>query len=300
MLLEEEVLSCGFFLVDLVKEQIECAIFALPPLLVRGLDGSITKVRGGNPPLGVYGRDVNSSILSLGGVTDLLIVSDGVTDAELLTGGSYREVIEADYRICPTLKALQREFQEKTDQESLDDLTMLHLRRLDPNPEWSWTDKPVLSLLGIGLSIRKFLDALLQVVNLTDVEQDELELILTEALTNALEHGCLGIDREEKSRLQNLGTYEEILEKGVIPPAAGIWFAAFLVRGSGKQLLQLEIVDNGPGLPDNFLNREADTNAMNGRGMKMIKRFSDLVSVGGPGGHVIISKTLEGEYGNAD
>ena len=54
MLLEEEVLSCGFFLVDLVKEEIKAAVFALPPLLLRGMDGSIRRICGENPPIGIY------------------------------------------------------------------------------------------------------------------------------------------------------------------------------------------------------------------------------------------------------
>lgn len=133
MLLEEEVLSCGFFLVDLVKEEIETAIFALPPMLVRGLDGSVRKIRGENPPIGIYPCEARISKISLSEVAELLLMTDGVTEALLTEGGSYNEVLESDFTAARTLAELQRRFNSKTDQTSLDDLTLMHLRRLDFN-----------------------------------------------------------------------------------------------------------------------------------------------------------------------
>jgi CheY-like chemotaxis protein len=130
MLLEEEVLSCGFLLVDLAKEEIKSAVFALPPLLLKGLDGSVRRICGENPPLGIYPCDVRISTVSLSGVSDLLMMTDGVSDAPLVTGGSYREVLVDDFRAAPTLAALQSLFKDKTVQGEQDDMTLLHLGRL--------------------------------------------------------------------------------------------------------------------------------------------------------------------------
>jgi two-component system, HptB-dependent secretion and biofilm response regulator len=295
MLLEEEVLSCGFLLVDLIKEEVETALFALPPLLLRKMDGTVQCICGKNPPLGIYLRDAKISTLSLSKVADLLILTDGVTDAPLLNGGSYREELENDFRTTPSLAALQRRFTSKTDQGVLDDLTFMHLRRLDFDSDWNWRKEPELTLAGLSRTIQEFLDSLDLEVDITVDERDELEIILTEALTNALEHGCFGIDRNEKTRMQFESEYEEALEKRAILPDSVIVLSATLSRGAGKPLLVIEVRDNGPGLPDDALSIDLGITSVNGRGLRVVNRYSDSFFIGSPGGCLIILKTLEGE-----
>jgi CheY-like chemotaxis protein/anti-sigma regulatory factor (Ser/Thr protein kinase) len=300
MLLEDEVLSCGFLLVDLVKEEINTAIFALPPLLVRGVDGSVRWIRGENPPIGIYPSETRIGTVFLTGVADMLVMTDGVSDALLTKGGSYREVLESDFRTSPTLAALQRRFKKKTDQETSDDLTLMHLRRLDFDSGWNWKGEPELTLPGLSRLIREFLDALTLETDLDTVERDELEFILTEALINALEHGCMGIDRDEKTRLKLEGEYDDTIGKKATFPEAAIVLSATLWRGAEKPLLLMEVRDNGSGLPDNALNTVIDETSVNGRGLRMISHFSDSLFIGRPGGRLIILKTLEGGDAYAD
>jgi two-component system, HptB-dependent secretion and biofilm response regulator len=294
MLLEEEVLSCGFFLIDLANEEIETALFALPPLLFRNLDGSVLRIRGGNPPIGIYPSEIKISSYSLTEIADILIMTDGVSDAPLTRNGSYREELEDDFREAPTLAAFQRRFKMKTDQEELDDLTLLHVRRLDFDFGWKWKRQPDISLRGMSRVIREFLNDLALETDLLSVEHDELEFTLTEAMTNAFEHGCLGIDRDEKTRLQLIGEYEDLLEQKTAAADAAITLSATLWRKAGKPLLILEICDNGPGLLNEVPGTTADAISVNGRGLQMIRRFSDSLFVGSPGGDLFILKTLEG------
>jgi len=298
MLLEDEVLSCGFLLLDLEKEEFETAFFGLPPLLVRDLDGSVRKIRGENPPIGIYPSEVSISTRSLSAVADLLVMTDGVTDAPLVSGGSYRDELDGDFRAAPTITSLQRRFRNRTVPGTQDDLTLMHLLRLDIDSEWYWSSEPDLSLTGLGRTIRDFLEALAREADVGNVERDELELMLTEALTNALEHGCLGIDRDEKTRLQMEGEYEDMLEGKAILPDACMTLSATLWRVSERPLLIMEVRDNGPGVPYSALSRDVECAALNGRGLQMIRRYSDFFFIDGPGGHLIILKTLEG--GNAD
>jgi len=295
ILLEDEVLSCGFFLVDLVREEIKTALFALPPLLLRSVDGSVCKVRGENPPLGTYPTEIKVGTLSLTGVADLMIMTDGVSDALLTQGGSYREVLENDFRAAPTLKALQRSFQAKTVPGSLDDLTWLHLRRLDFPHSWSWKGTPDLTLAGLGATIREFLAALALEVSLDCEELDGVEIILTEALTNALEHGCLQIDQEKKAMLVLSGEYDDALAEMALEPGAEITLSATLQRDAERPLLIMEVQDSGPGLAENALKTRVETTAVNGRGLKMISHYCDSLFTDGPNGRLIILKTLEGE-----
>jgi anti-sigma regulatory factor (Ser/Thr protein kinase) len=300
MLLEEEVLSCGFFLMDLVNEEIETAIFALPPMLLRGMDGSVRKIRGENPPLGSFLCDVKISTISLSGIADLLVMTDGVSDALLTNGGSYREVIEDDFSTAPTIASLQRLFNGQTVQGKQDDLTLMHLLRLDLDSEWSWRSEPELTLAGLNSTIFEFLKELTGEVDISLVERDELEVVLTEALMNAFEHGCLCIDRDEKTSLQLVGEYDTALESKTPLPDAGIVLTATLWRCAKKPLLIMEVQDSGPGVPVDVLGDDVDNTSVNGRGLWMIRHYSDFVFVSEPGGDLIVLKTLNEGEENAD
>lgn len=294
ILLEEEVLSCGFLLVDLIKEEAECAFFALPPLLVRTTDGSVRRVPGKNPPLGIYSSEVRTGLLSLSDVAEILVMTDGVTDAQLVRGGSYSEVVENDFLASPTLASFQRRFHERIDHADLDDLTLIHLRRLNFDTEWKWRGEPDLTLSGLGRTINEFLDALTAEVDLGSVQRDEVEFVLSEAFINALEYGCLKMSRDEKTRLLLSGEYDAVLERQSAVSDAGMSLSAILYRGAGNPLLIMEVLDNGPGLPGDTLKTKSDYNAVNGYGLRMISRFSDSLFIGRPNGSLFILKTLEG------
>lgn len=302
MLLEEEVLSCGFWLVDLKKEEVETAMFALPPMLLRRENGGVEKISGGNPPIGIYHCESKISRLSLAGVADLLIMTDGVTDA-LVRGdsaGLYREELEADFCKSPTLPALRRCFNKKTSAEDQDDLTMLHLRRLDATSHWGWSDEPELSLSGLNITIDSFLDALMEESAVTAGERYVLSMILIEAMMNAYEHGCLNIDPDNKIKLLMRGEYEDALEGMEHLPDTVIKLSASLWRTASKPLLMLEVKDNGSGLSEGGLQYFTSDAFMDGNGLKTISRLSDYLYIGSSSGTLIILKTLEGEDIYAD
>jgi CheY-like chemotaxis protein len=275
MLLEEEVLSCGFFLVDLVQEEIKVALFALPPLLLRGVDGSVRRLRGENPPIGIYPSEVNISTVSLEGVADLLVMTDGVSDAPLTQGGSYREVIEDDFREAPTLAALQRRFMEKTDPDAADDLTLLHLRRLDFASSWKWQGTFAATPEEQKNTIRAFLDELSAETVLDFGVRVGLEVTLMEALANAHERT---VDDEDSA----------------IKLIAALW------RGAGRPLLILEVCDNKCGLPGDVLNTIQNDTSATARGLQKVSLLNDSLFIGGPGGCLIILKTLERGAAHAD
>ncbi|GFO58361.1 hypothetical protein GMST_06860 [Geomonas silvestris] len=300
VLLEEEVLSCGFLLIDLKREELEAALFALPPLLLRRVDGSVEKIPGGNPPLASYPTPFRAYKLSLKDAANLLVMTDGVTDAPLKEGGIYREVLEEDFRSTPTLLGLKKRFLERTAPGDLDDLSVLHLRRLDFPSQWTWSGRPELSLCGLGRLIESFLKALAGEIEVAQKQLDEVELMLSEALTNAFEHGCLGLERYEKQKLLESGDFEGALAALPLPPGAGISLNATLWRGAQAPLLLIEVLDSGSGIPAAALNAGCARESLSGRGLAMIGRLCDSLFTGGPGGHLFILKTLDQGDGDAD
>jgi two-component system, HptB-dependent secretion and biofilm response regulator len=291
MLLEDEVLSCAFLLIDLVKEEIKAAVFALPPLMVRGLDGSVRRVRGENPPIGIYPSETRISTISLTNVADILIMTDGVSDALLTEGGSYREVLESDYRTAPTLPALQRRFRAQTEQVMQDDLTLILVRRLDLDSGWNWKVKPDLTPSALIRTVEEFLEAVSREADVAPVERAELNVALTEALTNALEHGCRGGRADgENHDCEDEGA----LENDELMPAPEIVFSATLWRGAEKPLLIMNVCHNGPGLPTGAFQTVIDDLSSDESGLRRIARNSEVVFLDGAGGRLIMLKTLEG------
>jgi CheY-like chemotaxis protein/anti-sigma regulatory factor (Ser/Thr protein kinase) len=300
ILLVDEVISCGFLLIDLKSQELETALFALPPLLVRDLDGSVQCIRSENPPLSQYSGKAKITRFSLSNVSDLLVVTDGVSDAALGVDSLYREQLQNDFQASPTLAVLQNLFHSRiasTDEK--DDRTMLHIRRIDLPASWSWSASLFPSLDSLKKAIVEALDRLSLEIILGTKQRDELELVLSEALTNALEHGCLKIGREEKERVILTGEYDDILENRAAPTDSDISLALSLWRGAKQPLLLLEICDSGPGLPfDSF--RIPDTTAVSGRGLQVINRYSDSFFVSSPKGCLLILKTIEGDNNHAD
>jgi serine phosphatase RsbU (regulator of sigma subunit) len=129
ILVEDEVLSCGFALLDLMSQEIETAFFGLPPVFVRQTNGSVRRITGANPPLCMYTDEIRTSKNSLADVCDLLIMTDGFTDAMLHGDGMYRDRLEEDFMVSPTLGDLLSAFRRYTDADDLDDLTLIHLHR---------------------------------------------------------------------------------------------------------------------------------------------------------------------------
>jgi CheY-like chemotaxis protein len=295
MLLEDEVISCGFLLVDLAREEVETALFALPPLLVRDLDGTVRRIRSQNPPLGVFPADCATGSLSLAGVADMLLITDGVSDALLLAGGSYREEIERDFGVSPTLAALYRLFRRKTDQTSLDDLTLIHLRRLDLPPCWRREQCLPAHPAGILAAVADLADALERTVCLTPEVRGELEDLLIETLGSAAENGGTGTGQGEPEGP------EEAAGRGAaaLRPDATISLSATLWRQAGTPLLRLEILRDSPDLPDGTPDPVTAGASESSRTISVTHRFCDSFFMDHTGNRLIILKTLEGELTHA-
>jgi two-component system, HptB-dependent secretion and biofilm response regulator len=288
ILLEEEVLSCGFLLVDLEAQQLEMAMFGLPPLMVRTLDGSVRSVRGENPPLCISSDQPKFAMLSLTDIADLMIMTDGVTDASLHDGSSYRDRLKEDFRTTATLASLQRLFRSHTQSSDRDDQTWLHLQRLDIPTDWSWHRESPPQSEALADARDELLESLQAEVGLQDSERRDLETDLGEALDAALKRCFLG-SQAEKVRLQSSGASDcELCGQGA-PGAPFVSLSASLWRGTKCPLVVFEIAHSGPGLPAEEL-----PGAREGHGLGGIDGPYDAVFTAAPEGRLLFLKTLAG------
>ena len=280
ILLEEEAISCGFLLVDLAAGELEMAMFGLPPMLVRGLDGEVLRIVGANPPLCIYSDDVVFTTLPLAGVADLMVMTDGFTDAALHAGGSYRERLEEDFRFAPTLAALQRLFGLHTDSEDRDDLTLLHLQRLDLPAPWRWRGEPLSGPDGVPGAIDGLLRALQAEVALDEREEGDLVALLALTLGGALEH----LDPDGAGATCGSG------EKACSPPKERFLdWSASLWRQAQKPLLVVEVSGGGSGFYAGLL-RAPRTGSI----LSRIDELCDGAFVEEAGCRLLLLKTMEG------
>jgi len=259
ILLEEEALSCGFFLVDLAGEKLEFAVFGMPALLVRGVDGSVRKVLSNNAPLSIFSEEVQFDSLSLSEVADLMVMTDGVTDALLESGDTYRDFLLDDYRLVPTLARLQQLFLQQVMGDDLDDFTLLQFQRLAPPPVWQWSCEFCPSPGALEIAIGEFLQELSGRVSLSDELCFELITDLNAALVAFLAHGA-----------------------GPIRLSASLWC------GAGKPLLTAQVADSGSGSRADTLTR-----AQAGSGLETITHLFDAVFTDVSGGRLILLKTMD-------
>ncbi|OGU14187.1 MAG: hypothetical protein A2076_01950 [Geobacteraceae bacterium GWC2_53_11] len=259
ILMEDEVLSCGFFLVDLMSRKLEMAVCGLPPLLVRTLDGLVRRVPGANPPLHGCSGSIEITTLSLSDIADVMVMTDGITDASLSESSTYRDRLENDFQASPTLAALLRRFRLHTVRGEQDDLTLLQLQRLDLPAAWNWRQEFEETGQRTG-TIHGLLEALAGEIDLKREERSELEILLNEALTNDLAQG----------RLKAPGMLSASLWQGALSP-----------------LLTLELTDIWPGL-DQF------RNASEGSVLDNIRHHCDCAYIQDPGSRLLLLKTIVG------
>jgi len=104
-LLEDEVFSCVILQLDPIVQTVRIASCGMPPLLLVR-DGMPERVRGTNPPLTAFTEQVRIQELSLQGVTDLLLATDGLGDAPMKGGGAYCGRLPEDLVCSGTARGL--------------------------------------------------------------------------------------------------------------------------------------------------------------------------------------------------
>lgn len=270
ILLDEETLSCDFLLLDLQAQEIEMAIFGMPPLLLRRLDGSTRSIRGANPPLSIYSNGPEIIKYSLAEVADLMLMTDGITDASIPGGGAYRERLEADFRASPTLASLLRRYRFHTKRTADDDLTLLHIQRLDLPAAWNWRANTASQASQRARVIDDFLTALTEQTGLASKKGRELVDLLQLALIETPGVGNPDPDPRHKAKPR---------------------FSASVWRGAEQPLLLIEIGQDGAGLlPDNLTNTHAETT------WKTATSNCDSYFIDGPGSCMMLLTTIEGDH----
>ncbi len=291
LLLDDEVLSCGFLHIG-GSGTGSGAFFGLPPVLANGLDGSITKISGGNPPVTNLTESWQGQQVDLRPLAGLLLCSDGLTDAET-TGGIYRERLGHDLAETFLAEELGHRFRQATAPHD-DDTTFIRLSRLPAAaPFFTVTlAEPCRGDLALAL---RHLEQACHGQGCSSAAIDEFTQATDEALMNAFEHGCLAIGGEEKQVLIENGRYDSAIEQRAT--GGRIRLTASLNKAGDRHLLLLVIEDSGHGFDlRRTLARDIGVQRFQGRGITLIRSYTDHLAYNTQGNQAYLMKfvSLEG------
>ena len=288
-LLEDEVFSCIIMQLVPAQNRVQLVSCGMPPLLLVR-NGLVERVRGANPPITSFIKKIVPQEFTLDGISDILLCTDGLYDAETVAGSSYREFIAEDLLGTVTASALHSCYTQRCS-DNVDDLTLIRLIGTVGGTVHRYSSAGTLS--GIA-ELQQQVIGCLQVNGAGGDRLDTLEIALTEILLNAFEHGCLRLGAD-KRRLILSGEYDDLVTEA--KPKPGEEINVILTFGSrdGTLLVWLEITDPGPGRPVGLTAMKNRDEAPCGRGCAIVRRSVDLARRSPRGNKVFILQILEKE-----
>lgn len=289
-LLEDEVFSCLLLELDPVLQRARLLCCGMPALLLIR-QGHVERLRGTNPPVCSFSPPLAFQEIDLQGVSDLLLATDGLSDALLRDGGCYRERLNDDLAATVTAAELFEHYARQCDDsENDDDITLIRLINAGAaGQQYNFRAAP--SLQGIS-SLQQQVLAQLTTAGLTGERLDCLELALSEALLNAFEHGFLkmGVD---KQRLVLEGDYDDLVMAATARDNEEISVTLTVVPRGERTQIWCEISDPGPGFDAaQQQSRPVNAGTPSGRGIRMMQRSVDLVRHNPSGNRVLLMQTF--------
>lgn len=292
-LLEDEVFSGLVMELDPSKGTLGFACCGMPPILIVR-NGVVERLKCGNPPVTAFSAPLRFQEIELSGVSDILMVTDGLTDAPMSSGGGYGDRLSEDLLNSTTAAELFALYNTHcNDMDNDDDLTLIRLSRVG-----AWHDTTHLSFRAKGTlkgvaELQTEIVSSLKAAGAAGESLESLELALSEALLNAFEHGCLGLGAD-KHRLLIDGEYDEVVSAAGNDPDKEIRVELYTANRMGRLQVWLEIADPGPGFDaERRLARGPAKTAASGRGFIMMKRSVNLLRRNSEGNRLVIMQMFD-------
>ena len=274
-LLEDEVFSGLVMELDPEQQLVRFASCGMPALLLVR-DGQVERLRGVNPPVSAFSPPIQIQEVSLEGVSDILLATDGLGDAPMIDGGSYRELLADDLLTSVTARELFACYGKRcNDDDNDDDITLVRLTAIGTGVRrFNYTTPGTLD--GIG-ALQSQICQQLELEGASGERLDNLELALSEALMNAFEHGCLKLGKDKQNLILE-GTYDDQVRSLQSEVVKNIEVILDLVQRKERLQVWIEVIDPGAGFDaKERLTGGNSVNTPSGRGFKMMKRSVDLV-----------------------
>lgn len=312
----KKVLPTGLFLcaclieLDLSRGILSMWNGGLPDILVAEEGRIRSRLPSNHVPLGVVGNDSFDSsleVLKVGKGDRVYVYTDGVEEATNTDGEMFGE---ARLERCFTgNKDPERLFDEvckdlddfRSGGEQTDDIAIVELR-CDPQAIPRFDEKTVTPIEEVSKGYRltielgpndlkandllpRLLEMLMGARRELQDQQQNIYLILSELVTNALDYGVMGLDSKLKRGMEGFEKYFTAREKALSELNDG-WikldFALFARDKGGKLVMHVE--DSGPGFDyGKDLPKVFDDSAFSGRGILLVKSLCQEFSFQGDG-----------------
>ncbi|MBE0495886.1 MAG: SpoIIE family protein phosphatase [Campylobacterales bacterium] len=291
-LMEDEIIS-GFFIVFNKKElTLEYASFGMPPFLATTPRGECESIKGNNMPISPYTQTFAIDSVSLRGINRFLAYSDGLNESETTEGKAYKKELAEDFLHSVNIADFMERVSEKIGSGS-DDIAYFYLQgaNLSKGEKESYTLRSTRESIEEGLEkVRPFLER----HGATSKVITQSKLALLELLTNALEHGSFGIDKEQKHRYLATDAFEGMLE--ALEKAHGyrsIVLSLRVYRQGEWKIFEATVEDEGEGFATRAIKNAMISPAKySGRGLMIVKKLVDRFYFNAKGNAITILKRL--------
>jgi CheY-like chemotaxis protein len=275
ILLEEEALALDFVVINNERNMICYAKFAMPVLLMQTRDNEVIRLKSNNPPLSKYLPTFKIDECDISNITKFLIYSDGIVENDTICDGKpYADFIEDDFLNSFTREELKDRFFEKISEQD-DDVTLIFIKKIHETKIDIATKVFDTKLEVVEEEAANWYSDLWKNFDCNDESSYKADLVFTELLMNAYEHGNLGIDKREKHLLLNEDRYFEVLLEKEQECDKKIEVSVSKIEYKDSTYIITKISDEGNGFDTQSLSEIfRNSQIFNGRGVFVSRKNS--------------------------
>ncbi len=295
-LLDDELLCIIFVEFDIASQTIKIANYGMPPLLIEK-NGNIESIKPNNPPIMPFLATENIEVLSLEGVSKIAIYSDGLNESETKDGKPYSKCIEDDFKNSIFVREFLGKFESKVNSLD-DDMTIIFISQI-PKKEVLFEEKiEIPAKLAEVMRLNNEIETILNRAKIDEKEISKTQLVFSELLMNAFEHGVLLLTPDKKQRLIEEDRYEEFLESFDNLDNTEKIVVEIVVFNTQNNQRALEIGIENPGSGFSFSETlktiyVEDNHKFSGRGVWMSENMTDGIFFNEMGNKTTFFKIIE-------
>lgn len=275
ILLDEESLAIDYIHMDNKEELLYYAKFSMPVLLMESTSSEIIRLRSNNSALSKWQRTFNIDSYDIANIKKFLIYSDGIVENGTVFGTkTYANFIEEDFLKSFTKEDLRRSFFEKISEQE-DDLSLIYINHLVNTDNNECNKKVYEASFDAVDDAGEWFENNWHKLCSNEEEFPKASVVFTELFMNAFEHGCLGINSDEKHQLLEDDIYFETIEQKSLQCDKKIELCMRLVTHCDANYIITKISDGGDGFDTQILSEIFRNSAtFNGRGVFVSRKNS--------------------------
>lgn len=293
ILLEDEMISVDFIVMNQYETSMHYAKFAMPPSLLQDNTRKIIKLKSNNPPLNRYQKEFNIMRIDISSIVKFLFCTDGLVENTLKNGqGSYESAIEDDFADAFTQKELKTLFLNRIDKQE-DDVTLIFINCFDFGNSTPYHRKFSTSLIAIDEAGDWYESLCTSITDNKSMINNAL-VVFNELMMNAYEHGNLGIESLEKHRLLEEDRYIETLMSYENECIKQIDITVHVLKNDPSVYIVTQITDEGNGFNTKLLSQIfRNTSRYNGKGVYLSRQSSLGIYYNQTGNSVLFLHKIE-------